>query len=100
MQRLLTCCFYCWIGEGIFRLHDFDTDTKELEEHEYGGKQTEETEETDEYGGQQIEETEETEEVDEGDNEKDDNDNVEEEDDNDNVEDEEDNGDEHKDTHE
>ncbi|WVZ01477.1 hypothetical protein V8G54_027546 [Vigna mungo] len=99
--------FLTWLTEkdsieGIFRLHDFDTDSKELKEHEYGGKQTEETEETKEheYGGKQIEETEETEEVDEGENEEDDNDNVEEEDDNDNVEDEEDNGDEHKDTHE
>ncbi|XP_047181205.1 ankyrin-1-like [Vigna umbellata] len=45
--------FLTWLTEkdsieGIFRLHDFNTDTKELEEHEYGGKQTEETDEVDE----------------------------------------------------
>ncbi|KOM42755.1 hypothetical protein LR48_Vigan05g035900 [Vigna angularis] len=95
--------FLTWLTEkdsieGIFTLHDFDTDTKELEEHENGGKQTEETEEH-EYGGKQTEETEETEEVDEGENEKDDNDNAEHEDNNDNVEDKEDNEDEDKDTH-
>ncbi|WVZ01332.1 hypothetical protein V8G54_027401, partial [Vigna mungo] len=67
--------FLTWLTEidsieGIFRLHDFNTDTKELEEQEYeGGKQT-----------------------DEGENENNDND-----DDNDNVEDEDDDEDEHKD---
>ncbi|KOM42765.1 hypothetical protein LR48_Vigan05g036900 [Vigna angularis] len=71
--KILTWLFEKSSTEGIVTLHDIDTDIKELEEHEYGGKQTEETEEL-EYGGKQTEETEETEEVDEGENEKDDND--------------------------